>query len=167
MVEIRKQDLSDLLTVRQGPVMKIGWAVHTPCICRDRYAEVRPPSSLFLEMSTPSDYLPDDFGVLYLPVQDLCFSLNEEHERTCRATKGKIYVVCKLIFPLYNNNKPNTGSFMGVGNLLGTSWYWWRRSLEEVFCSYCVIKSVYCCQKGRVLSSVLLICIISPMSVAG
>lgn len=43
-----------------------------------------PPHNLFLETSTPSDYILDDFTVLYLPVQGLCFFLNEEHERTCR-----------------------------------------------------------------------------------
>lgn len=99
------------------------------------------PHCLFLETSTPSDYILDDFTVLYLPVQDLCFFLNEEHERTCRATKGKIYIICKQIFPLYNGNNPNTGSFMGVGNLLGTWWYWWRRILKDVFSSSCVIKT--------------------------
>lgn len=103
--------------------MKIGWAVHNPDV---EYVETgmlksgHLPHCLFLEMSTPSDYLPDDFTVLYLPVRDLCFSLNEEHERTCRARKGKIYVVCNRTFPLYNNNNPNLGSFMGVGNILGT-----------------------------------------------
>lgn len=52
------------------------------------------PHYLFLDTSTPSDYILD-FSVLYLPVQDLYIFLNEEHERTCRVTKGKIYVVCK------------------------------------------------------------------------
>lgn len=53
------------------------------------------PHYLFLEMSTPSGYILDDFTVLYLPVQDMCFFLNEEHERTCRATKEKIYIIFK------------------------------------------------------------------------
>lgn len=53
------------------------------------------PHYLFLEISAPSDYILDYFTVLYLPLQDLCFFLNEEHERTCRATEGKIYLVCK------------------------------------------------------------------------
>lgn len=103
--------------------MKIGWVVHNPSV---EYVETNMlksghfPHSLFLEMSTPSDYLLNDFTVLYLPVQGLCFSLNGEHERTCGATKGNICVVCKQIFPLYDNNKPSTGSFVGVGNLLGT-----------------------------------------------
>lgn len=99
------------------------------------------PHYLFLETSTPSDYILDDFTVLYLNVQDLNYFLNEEHEITCRATKGKIYIICKQIFPLYNDNNPNTGSFMEVGNLLGTWWYSWRRILKDVFS--CVIKTCY------------------------
>lgn len=47
------------------------------------------------------------------------FSFKEEREKTRRATKGKIYVLYKQIFPLCNNNKPNVGSFMGVGDWLG------------------------------------------------
>lgn len=48
------------------------------------------PHYLFLETSIPSDYILDDFTVLYLHVQDKCFFLNEEHERTCKATKNFI-----------------------------------------------------------------------------
>lgn len=74
-------------------MMKAGWPVCSAGVWGDRYAEVRPPSHLFLDTSTPSDL--NYFTVLYLPVQDLGLFLKEEHERTCRATKGWIYIVCK------------------------------------------------------------------------
>ena len=121
------------MIVRQGPELKIERAEHNPGVGYIGTGILKSghlPHCLFLEISTPDDYLPDEFTVLYLHVRGLCFSLNEEHEGTCRATEGKIYVVCKWIFLLYNSNKPTIGSSMGVGNLLET---WWRRSPKDVF----------------------------------
>lgn len=79
-------------------MIKAGWAVYNAGVEYVKTSILKSghlPHYLFLEASTPSAYILDDFTVPRLPLQDLCFFLNEEHERACRATKGKIYIVCK------------------------------------------------------------------------
>lgn len=64
------------------------------------------------------------------------------------------------------------GSFLGVGNLLATWQYWWKEP-EGCFlfllCNKTLLfaRTVYCYQKGKVLTSVLLIFIVSLMLVEG
>lgn len=149
--------------------MEVGWTFHRAGI---EHAETGMLKSghllhgLFLEVSAARHCLPDDSAGLCLPVQGLCFSLKEEHEKTCRAMKRKIYVLCKWIFPLHNNNKPNTGSFMGVGDLLGDMVV----LVEEpkghflfLLCNKNTLSeyTVCCCQKGKGLTSVLLLFMMS------
>lgn len=54
---VRKWDLSDLLAVRQRPMMKAGWAVYNAGVWGERYDEVRPSSSLSLPGDVYSQWL--------------------------------------------------------------------------------------------------------------
>lgn len=56
--------------------MKAGWAVYNAGVWGTGMLKSdHLPHYFYLETSTPSDYILDDFTVLYLTVQDLNFSL--------------------------------------------------------------------------------------------